>query len=111
MEPAAVSVSSTMTAGTIIQSHCQWNESGEMAMVRHKTNSWSTKWTELAPTPANGRISRGNHTLLTSDELPVIDCVAPINEPTKRFQAKVPESSQIGKYGMPSLRITWNTTV
>ena len=62
--------------------------------------SWRPKWTSAAPIDASGRISRGNHTLVTRLALPTIEVVPPPRPAEKRLYGSSPDSRKIGKDGI-----------
>ena len=65
---------------------------------------------EGAPTAASGRISRGNHTLPTSEALPTIDWHADPSEVEKRFHGSSPANMKMAKSGIPAFSTSWKTT-
>ena len=62
------------------------------------TQSCRPKWTRAAPIDANGRISRGNHTLVTRLPLPTMDMAPPFRPAEKRLYGSRPDSRKMAKY-------------
>ena len=72
-----------------------------IASTMNSTMLCRKKCTSMLPTAASGRISRGNDTFFTSPEFATTEPVAAPSPVENRFHTSRPESSQIGKAGMP----------
>jgi hypothetical protein len=89
---ATVKISMVTVAGTNSSVFHPRNPYPVTSMNTRSTRYWRTKSTNEVPTAARGRISFGKYTFFTRLVLSMIERVASVSDPEKKFQAMTPES-------------------